>query len=79
VNEWVQQTNIRGPQGLKGDTGDQGPQGIQGPQGPAGGGATISATQPVGALEGALWFRTTDKTLLVLALGVWEPVVGTWA
>jgi hypothetical protein len=76
---WLQEANIRGPQGLKGDQGIPGPQGIQGPQGPAGGGASVSATEPVGALQGALWWRTTDKTLLVLADGVWEPVVGTWA
>lgn len=74
-----------GAKGDKGDKGDQGIQGIQGIQGPTGAqgatGANITAgtALPVSAVDGALFWHTTEKTLYVRVAGVWEPVVGTWA
>lgn len=56
-----------------------GPQGEQGPQGPAGGGATISETEPVAPLSGAMWWQPSTQTLFVWAPPIWEPVVATWA
>jgi hypothetical protein len=50
---------IQGPAGADGMPGLTGPPGSQGPAGPQGPGVLVSATPPVGAADGALWFDST--------------------
>lgn len=65
--------DITGPQGPQGATGSQGPQGATGAN------ITLGTALPGTAVDGALFWHTTTKTLYVRAAGVWEPVQGTWA
>ena len=60
-------TGPTGPQGpagadstVPGPTGPQGATGLQGPQGP---GVVVSATPPVGAPDGTLWFDSTGAIM----------------
>ena len=73
VPEWQYTgADITGPQGPQGATGSQGPQGATGAN------ITLGTALPGTAVDGALFWHTTTKTLYVRSAGVWEMVVGTW-
>jgi len=72
-----------GPAGADGaDSTVPGPQGPVGPVGPTGTmTATVSAAAPAGPVDGQLWYRTGDKTLLTwsVSAGAWQVSTASWA
>jgi len=52
--------------------------GATGPQGATGANVTLSATAPVGLVDGSLWWQTTTNQLYVREAGVWVIVDAVW-